>query len=160
MSKRTFGLDEMMSDPTGLFQIDTARFSISSELPVQILRPLRVKIAMYHHRGLLECQVSRPNAQVKWYKSRKELLPSKKYQLISQDIYRQLTIDDVCSSDEDTYTCDAGDDKTSCQLLVEGETPAVIVIISNAVTPVCVSHQSTITSVFSNIVSQELCQRG
>lgn len=91
------------------------------ELPVQIVRPLKVKIAMYHHRGLLECQVSRPNAQVRWYKNKKELLPSKKYQLISQDIFRQLTIDDVCSSDEDTYTCDAGDDKTSCQLLVEGE---------------------------------------
>lgn len=105
-------------------------FLSSSELPVQIVRPLRVKIAMYHHRGLLECQVSRPNAQVRWYKNRKELLPSKKYQLISQDIYRQLTIDDVCSSDEDTYTCDAGDDQTSCQLLVEGEIPAVTAIIS------------------------------
>lgn len=105
-------------------------FLSSSELPVQIVRPLRVKIAMYHHRGLLECQVSRPNAQVRWYKNRKELLPSKKYQLISQDIYRQLTIDDVCSSDEDTYTCDAGDDQTSCQLLVEGEITAVTAIIS------------------------------
>ncbi|XP_039984506.1 obscurin [Xiphias gladius] len=96
------------------------------ELPVQILRPLRVKIAMYHHRGLLECQVSRPNAQVRWYKNRKELLPSKKYQLISQDVYRQLTIDDVCSSDEDTYTCDAGDDKTSCQLLVEEQAISIV----------------------------------
>lgn len=94
------------------------------------MRPLRVKIAMYRHRGLLECQVSRPNAQVKWYKNRRELLPGKKYQIISQDIYRQLTIDDVCSSDEDTYTCDAGDDKTSCQLLVEGEEPAVTEIIT------------------------------
>ncbi|XP_029987477.1 LOW QUALITY PROTEIN: obscurin [Sphaeramia orbicularis] len=96
------------------------------ELPVQIVRPLRVKIAMYHHRGLLECQVSRRNAQVRWYKNRKELLPSKKYQLISQDVYRQLTIDDVCSSDEDTYTCDAGDDKTSCQLLVEEQAITII----------------------------------
>ncbi|XP_069006652.1 obscurin isoform X1 [Embiotoca jacksoni] len=96
------------------------------ELPVQILRPLRVKIAMYRHRGLLECQVSRPNAQVRWYKNRKELLPSKKYQLISQDIYRQLTIDDICSSDEDTYTCDAGDDKTTCQLLVEEQAISIV----------------------------------
>lgn len=92
---------------------------------------------MYHHRGLLECQVSRPNAQVKWYKNRKELLPSKKYQLISQDIYRQLTIDDVCSSDEDTYTCDAGDDKTSCQLLVEGEMPPISVINPNVRSTEC-----------------------
>ncbi|XP_020557934.1 obscurin isoform X4 [Oryzias latipes] len=97
-----------------------------TELPVQITRPLRVKIAMYHHRGLLECQVSRPNAQVRWYKNRKELLPSKKYQLISQDIYRQLTIEDVCSSDEDTYTCDAGDDETSCQLLVEEQAISIV----------------------------------
>ncbi|XP_035989347.1 obscurin [Fundulus heteroclitus] len=96
------------------------------ELPVQIIRPLRVKIAMYRHRGLLECQVSRPNAQVRWYKSRKELLPSKKYQLISQDVYRQLTIEDVRSSDEDTYTCDAGDDKTSCQLLVEEQAIRIV----------------------------------
>eukprot|EP00064_Thunnus_orientalis_P001398 superscaffoldBa00000095_g1401 len=96
------------------------------ELPVQIVRPLRVKIAMYHHRGLLECQVSRPNAQVRWYKNRKELLPSKKYQLISQDVYRQLTIDNVCSSDEDTYTCDAGDDTTSCQLLVEEQAISIV----------------------------------
>ncbi|CAK6958063.1 LOW QUALITY PROTEIN: obscurin [Scomber scombrus] len=96
------------------------------ELPIQIVRPLRVKIAMYRHRGLLECQVSRPNAQVRWYKNRKELLPSKKYQLISQDVYRQLTIDNVCSSDEDTYTCDAGDDKTSCQLLVEEQAIKIV----------------------------------
>ncbi|XP_035862884.1 obscurin isoform X5 [Sander lucioperca] len=96
------------------------------ELPVQIVRPLRVKIAMYRHRGLLECQVSRPNAQVRWYKNRKELLPSKKYQLISQDVYRQLTIDNVCSSDEDTYTCDAGDDNTSCQLLVEEQAIRIV----------------------------------
>ncbi|XP_046905387.1 obscurin isoform X3 [Hypomesus transpacificus] len=89
------------------------------ELPVQIVKPLRVKIAMYRHRGLLECQVSRPNAQVKWFKNQKQIQPSRKYQLIAQDVYRQLTIDDVCSSDEDTYTCDAADDKTSCQLLVE-----------------------------------------
>ncbi|XP_047198782.1 obscurin isoform X5 [Hippoglossus stenolepis] len=96
------------------------------ELPVQIVRPLRVKIAMYRHRGLLECQVSRPNAQVRWYKNRKELLSSKKYQLISQDVYRQLTIDDICSSDEDTYTCDAGDDTTSCQLLVEEQAIRIV----------------------------------
>ncbi|XP_078024906.1 obscurin isoform X4 [Epinephelus lanceolatus] len=96
------------------------------ELPVQIVRPLRVKIAMYRHRGLLECQVSRPNAQVTWYKNRKELVPNKKYQMISQDVYRQLTIDDICSSDEDTYTCDAGDDNTSCQLLVEEQAISIV----------------------------------
>lgn len=76
---------------------------------------------MYKHRGLLECQVSRASAQVKWYKNNREIAPGRKFQIVSEDVYRQLIIEDVCSSDEDTYTCDAGDDKTSCQLLVEGE---------------------------------------
>lgn len=105
--------------------------AVSTELPVQIVKPLRVKIALYKHKGLLECQVSRANAQVRWFKNRNEIQPSQKHQIISDDIYRQLHIDDVASSDEDTYTCDAGDDKTSCQLLVEGELLTLIVFSSD-----------------------------
>ncbi|XP_045543293.1 obscurin isoform X4 [Salmo salar] len=96
------------------------------ELPVQIVKPLRVKIAMYKHKGLLECQVSRANALVRWFKNRNEIQPSKKHQIVSNDVYRQLHIDDVASSDEDTYTCDAGDDKTSCQLLVEEQAISIV----------------------------------
>ncbi|XP_052331265.1 obscurin-like isoform X2 [Oncorhynchus keta] len=96
------------------------------ELPVQIVKPLKVKIAMYKHKGLLECQVSRANAQVRWFKNRNEIQPSQKHQIVSDDIYRQLHIHDVASSDEDTYTCDAGDDKTSCQLLVEEQSISIV----------------------------------
>lgn len=91
------------------------------ELPVHIVKPLRVKIAMYKHRALLECQVSRANAAVKWYRRNYEIVPNRKYQTISEGVYRQLIIDDVGSSDEDTFICDAVDDRTSCQLFVEGE---------------------------------------
>lgn len=93
-----------------------------SELPVQIVKPLRVKIALYRHRALLECQVSRANAEVTWYKRDREIAPDEKYQVISEGLYRQLSIEEVGSSDEDTFVCDAGDDKTSCRLFVEGET--------------------------------------
>ncbi|KAK6320615.1 hypothetical protein J4Q44_G00097220 [Coregonus suidteri] len=96
------------------------------ELPVQIVKPLRVKIAMYKHKGLLECQVSRANAQVRWFKNRHEIQPSRKHQIVSDDVYRQLHIDEVVSSDEDTYTCDAHDDKTSCQLLVEEQAISIL----------------------------------
>lgn len=93
---------------------------LSIELPVKFVKRLRDKIAMYKHRGHLECQVSRANAQVKWYKNKVEIKPSKKYEIKSEDVYRKLTINDVDSGDEDTYTCDAIDEKTSCKLLVEG----------------------------------------
>lgn len=75
---------------------------------------------MYTHRGHLECQVSRASAKVKWYKNKTEIKPSKKYEIKSEDVCRKLTINDVGADDEDTYTCDATDDKTSCKLLVEG----------------------------------------
>lgn len=101
---------------------------IITELPVHIVKPLRVKIAMYKHRALLECQVSRANAAVKWYRRNHEIVPNRKYQTISEGVYRQLIIDDVGSSDEDTFMCDAVDDRTSCQLFVEGEKLHLIII--------------------------------
>lgn len=76
---------------------------------------------MYKHRALLECQVSRANAVVEWYKKNQEIVPNRKYQVVSEGIYRQLIIEDVGSSDEDTFICDAVDERTSCQLFVEGE---------------------------------------
>uniref|UniRef100_A0A8C1K756 Obscurin, cytoskeletal calmodulin and titin-interacting RhoGEF b n=1 Tax=Cyprinus carpio TaxID=7962 RepID=A0A8C1K756_CYPCA len=94
---------------------------IITELPVRFVKKLRDKIAMYKHRAYLECRVSRANAKVTWYKNKSEIKPSKKHEITSEDIYRKLTIIDVDSDDEDTYVCDAIDDKTSCQLLVEGK---------------------------------------
>ncbi|KAL1270084.1 hypothetical protein QQF64_032373 [Cirrhinus molitorella] len=96
------------------------------ELPVHIVKPLRVKIAMYKHRALLECQVSRVNAAVKWYRRSHEIVPNRKYQTISEGVYRQLIIDDVGSSDEDTFICDAVDDRTSCQLFVEEQAISIL----------------------------------
>ncbi|XP_028831505.1 obscurin isoform X15 [Denticeps clupeoides] len=96
------------------------------ELPVKFVKKLRDKIAMYKHSGHLECQVSRANAKVTWYKKKKALEPSKKYSISSDSIYRKLTIHDIDSGDEDTYTCDAVDDQTSCQLLVEEQAIRIV----------------------------------
>lgn len=93
---------------------------VTVELPVKFVKKLRDKIAMYKHRGHLECQVSRASATVKWYKNKTEIKDGKKYEIKSEGVYRKLTINDVDEGDEDTYTCDGLDDKTSCKLLVEG----------------------------------------
>ncbi|XP_056911819.1 obscurin isoform X3 [Takifugu flavidus] len=96
------------------------------ELPVKFVKKLRDKIAMYKHRGHLECQVSRASAKVKWYKSKTEIKPGLKYEIQSEDVYRKLTINNVDEADEDTYTCDATDDKTSCKLLVEEQSISIV----------------------------------
>ncbi|XP_076712375.2 obscurin isoform X14 [Callospermophilus lateralis] len=96
------------------------------ELPVTLLRPLRDKIAMEKHRGVLECQVSRASAQVRWFKGDKELQPGPKYEMVSDGLYRKLVINDVQPEDEDSYTCDAGDVKTSAQFFVEEQSITII----------------------------------
>ncbi|KAL6089773.1 hypothetical protein STEG23_015653, partial [Scotinomys teguina] len=96
------------------------------ELPVTLLRPLRDKIAMEKHRGVLECQVSRASAQVRWFKGRVELKSGPKYDVVSDGLYRKLVINDVQPEDEDTYTCDAGDVKTSAQFFVEEQSITIV----------------------------------
>uniref|UniRef100_A0A2K6ULY4 Obscurin n=1 Tax=Saimiri boliviensis boliviensis TaxID=39432 RepID=A0A2K6ULY4_SAIBB len=96
------------------------------ELPVTLVRPLRDKIAMEKHRGVLECQVSRASAQVRWFKGGRELQPGPKYELVSDGLYRKLIIHDVQPEDEDTYTCNAGDVQTSAHFFVEEQSITIV----------------------------------
>uniref|UniRef100_A0A8B9EVW0 Obscurin, cytoskeletal calmodulin and titin-interacting RhoGEF n=1 Tax=Anser cygnoides TaxID=8845 RepID=A0A8B9EVW0_ANSCY len=96
------------------------------ELPVKIVKPLRDKIALEKHRGFLECQVSRANAEVRWYKKDMEIHPSDKYEIVSEGVYRKLIINDADYEDEDTYTCDAFDDKSSAHFFVEEQSINIV----------------------------------
>lgn len=64
--------------------------------------------------------MSRANAKVRWYKKDVEIHPSDKYEIVSNDVYRKLIINNADYEDEDIYTCDAFDDKSSANFFVEG----------------------------------------
>nr|XP_060639353.1 obscurin [Anolis sagrei ordinatus] len=96
------------------------------ELPVRFVKPLRVRIAIEKHRGFLECQVSRANAEVKWYKDNKEIHPGQKYEMVSDGVYRKLLINEAEFEDEGIYTCDAIDEKSTAQFYVEEQSINIV----------------------------------
>ncbi|XP_051543318.1 obscurin-like [Myxocyprinus asiaticus] len=85
-----------------------------------------VKFTAEKATSTAKLKVKVASAKVTWYKNKSEIKSSKKLEITSEDIYRKLTITDVDSDDEDTYLCDAIDDKTSCQLLVEEQAIGIV----------------------------------
>uniref|UniRef100_A0A8B9QX89 Ig-like domain-containing protein n=1 Tax=Anas platyrhynchos TaxID=8839 RepID=A0A8B9QX89_ANAPL len=118
--KHSLTLSSVTLEDAGLISFKADGIHSVRELPVKIVKPLRDKIALEKHRGFLECQVSRANAEVRWYKKDMEIHPSDKYEIVSEGVYRKLIINDADYEDEDTYTCDAFDDKSSAHFFVEG----------------------------------------
>ncbi|XP_055486297.1 obscurin-like protein 1 [Leucoraja erinacea] len=103
----------------------TANLNVD-ELPIKIVKPLRDKTALEKHKVILECKVSKPRAQVRWFRGGQELEDGDKYQISSEDCYRKLVIHGITLQDEDTYTCDAFDDSSSARVLVEEQ--AILVV--------------------------------
>lgn len=66
----------------------------------------------------LECEVSRENAEVRWYREGQELRKTKKYDMIVDGQKRVLVIHGCSPDDAKTYTCEAKEFKTSCFLEV------------------------------------------
>uniref|UniRef100_A0A8C4X880 Titin n=1 Tax=Erpetoichthys calabaricus TaxID=27687 RepID=A0A8C4X880_ERPCA len=69
--------------------------------------------------AILECEVSRENADVRWFKDGQEIHKTKKYELVAEGRVRRLIIQGCTLDDSRTYTCDAKDFKTSAFLNVE-----------------------------------------
>ncbi|KAM4624668.1 obscurin-like protein 1 [Discoglossus pictus] len=91
-----------------------------TELPGRIVKSLRDKTALQGHRVILECKVSPPRARVTWLRGGHEIESTSKFQICTEDAFRQLIINDVSPEDEDVYTVSTTGGQSSARLLVEG----------------------------------------
>ncbi|NXN81731.1 OBSL1 protein, partial [Bombycilla garrulus] len=89
-------------------------------LPIRIVKPLRDKTVLARHKATLECTVSHARGRVRWLRGDTEIFAGDKYEICNLDCYRTLIIHRVGPEDEDSYTCDAFDDRSTAWLLVEG----------------------------------------
>lgn len=68
----------------------------------------------------LECELSK-DVPVVWYRDEKEITTSKMVVLKSEGTRRTLVLKKVEQSDKGKYVCDCGTDKTTGNILVEGD---------------------------------------
>lgn len=69
---------------------------------------------------ILVCELSRPNAPVKWYKDNQLIDDTEHYCSEEQGVFRSLVVLNAGLEDSGEYTCDAVDDKMVFHILVKG----------------------------------------
>lgn len=95
---------------------------LCSESPVEFTKPLEDQTVEEEATATLECEVSRENAEVRWFREGQEIRKTKKYDTIVDGRKRKLVIQDCSPDDAKMYTCDAKEFKTSCFLEVTRKT--------------------------------------
>ncbi|KAF7230095.1 obscurin-like protein 1a [Nothobranchius furzeri] len=95
----------------------TARLTVK-ETPVAILKPLTDVRVEEELPATLECEFSRQNVGVRWFKNGSELKPGKNYRIYSTGRKRICQILQCSLADSGFYKCDTGELNTSCSLEV------------------------------------------
>ncbi|XP_026114216.1 obscurin isoform X4 [Carassius auratus] len=98
--------------------VHTSGKLIVTEPAAKILKPLRDISSPEKEKIIFECEVSRANADVKWFKNDEELKPGKKFGIHSQANKRTLIIHKCAYEDQGQYICRTTDDNTSAKLTV------------------------------------------
>uniref|UniRef100_A0A8C3A796 Obscurin-like protein 1 n=1 Tax=Cyclopterus lumpus TaxID=8103 RepID=A0A8C3A796_CYCLU len=105
-------------DDSGEYVCDTADASIFfhlviTEPPVQIVSPSQSQMELCQQsseRMVLSCEISRPNAVVRWYRDGLEVEENNNLILEVDGVYRRLIIPETTVKDSAEYVCDTADD--------------------------------------------------
>lgn len=69
---------------------------------------------------VLDCEVSRSNAEVTWKKNGEEVEDSRNITILEDGVVRQLTVHSLTLEDAGQYVCDAKDDVMDFNVKVQG----------------------------------------
>ncbi|XP_031147521.1 obscurin-like protein 1a [Sander lucioperca] len=113
-------------DDTGEYVCDTEDDSVAflvtiAEPPVTLTRPKNTPDKLESFAGkpiVLEIEVSRPSAEVKWWLNGREVEESSNITITEDGLIRRLTIHSPTPEDSGKYTCDAVDDTIDFQVKV------------------------------------------
>ncbi|KAL8565325.1 hypothetical protein ACOMHN_029021 [Nucella lapillus] len=84
----------------------------------EFMKPLDDVETVEREKALMECDVSDPEAEVKWWRAEKELKAGGKYEFLKEGLKRRLQIKNCSNKDEGKYTCKMLDQTTSANLFV------------------------------------------
>ncbi|XP_056144843.1 obscurin-like protein 1 [Lampris incognitus] len=105
-------------EDSGEYVCDTADDSIFfhltiTEPPVRIVSPSQSQMELCQQtseRMVLSCEISRPNAAVRWYRDGLEVEENENLILEVDGVYRRLIIPETTVKDSAEYVCDTADD--------------------------------------------------
>ncbi|XP_039883566.1 obscurin-like protein 1 isoform X12 [Simochromis diagramma] len=102
---------------------DSKTFFVNiAEPPVRFIRPRKMASRVEKMAGetlLLDCEVSRSNAEVTWKKNGEEVEDSRNITILEDGVIRQLTIHFLTVEDAGQYVCDAKDDVMDFSVIVQ-----------------------------------------
>ncbi|XP_055361320.1 obscurin-like protein 1 isoform X12 [Betta splendens] len=102
---------------------DSMTFFVNiAEPPVRFVRPRKSASRLEKVVGeslVLDCEVSRANAEVTWKKNKEEVENSRNVTILEDGVVRQLTIHSVMVEDAGQYVCDAKDDVMDFHVMVQ-----------------------------------------
>ncbi|XP_042078431.1 obscurin-like protein 1 isoform X12 [Haplochromis burtoni] len=102
---------------------DSKTFFVNiAEPPVRFIRPRKMASRVEKMAGetlVLDCEVSRSNAEVTWKKNGEEVEDSRNITILEDGVIRQLTIHSLTVEDAGQYVCDAKDDVMDFSVIVQ-----------------------------------------
>uniref|UniRef100_A0A8C5WLN5 Titin n=1 Tax=Leptobrachium leishanense TaxID=445787 RepID=A0A8C5WLN5_9ANUR len=121
---RTLTIVSADDDDAGVYACTVDNTSVSCDSNVKVVGKLHTRnyTAVEKDDIVLQCEVSKAKAPVKWFKDGQEIIPSKNVIIKTDGKKRILTIKKASKKDIGEYTCDCGTDQTTSKLNIEGKT--------------------------------------